>query len=796
MVLVPFIPMTAGQRKPEGQWCADERKAANLDQRFKSLIMSVLPNDQINSVINCLTVKSTWEDLILYHEGLSDVKESRVMDLKLCYNTFKHKEVSTYQSPFQPKPLSSSTQHKPELRPTKDFEAKYNKVKLALLSSNGSFSKSSSAKNKGLIAEAYEWDIEEVSSDDNEMVEVKVLMALADDENVVVGKESTRIGEWVNITMRKVHTLLDMEDNDDRKSFLEYLYIDLNYVEEQRNNILSKHRNIVQELTTCKEQLLLLKQAKLDFLTMQHVNTEILNENKSLEIELKELTKIIETWLNSSNKVNQCICEQIPNQKKRILGLDQLTKDSSSSGQTNLVFVRSLADDTSVFIPCVERPWLTDVEGRILPNHDTGRILPPESQVIVTNPSAVITNSSATEYDSTDESSVCNTPLPPLEKIASVEPVFGPKTIKSILKLNSTLKTKTSKGVTINEPSSAPAKDIKKVSVSKRSQLLLHLRSQGRPSSRSKTSRPSKRFFPPCIHCGGIDYLSNECLYYPICEALQAKKAEALKSTRAELSDANRSKTPTKRDHLGKFDEKADDGYLLGYSLVSKAFRVFNTRRQQTEETYHITFDESLDAIKFLNLQLTTSTLLKMKDINLMNIFILMSLFKDFLSEEEPKNVFEALKHHGWVDAMQDELNQFAKNKVWTLVPAPYDKTIIGSKWVFKNKRDETGIVIKNKARLVAQGYNQQEGMKYDETLALVARLEAIRIFLAFATYMNFIVYQMDVKSAFFNGKLKEEVYVKQPPGFERNEFPNHVCKLDKALYGLKQAPRAWYETF
>ncbi|GJZ64709.1 hypothetical protein Tco_0621130 [Tanacetum coccineum] len=470
--------MTAGQRKPEGQWCADERKAANLDQRFKSLIMSVLPNDQINSVINCLTVKSTWEDLILYHEGLSDVKESR-----------KH-----------------------ELRPTKDFEVKYNKVKakLALLSSNGSFSKSSSAKNKGLIAEAYEWDIEEVSSDDNEMVEVKVLMALADDENVVVGKESTRIGEWVNITMRKVHTLLDMEDNDDRKSFLEYLYIDLNYVEEQRNNILSKHRNIVQELTTCKEQLLLLKQAKLDFLTMQHVNTEILNENKSLEIELKELTKIIETWLNSSNKVNQCICEQIPNQKKRILGLDQLTKDSSSSGQTNLVFVRSLADDTSVFIPCVERPWLTDVEGRILPNHDTGRILPPESQVIVTNPSAVITNSSATEYDSTDESSVCNTPLPPLEKIASVEPVFGPKTIKSILKLNSTLKTKTSKGVTINEPSSAPAKDIKKVSVSKRSQLLLHLRSQGRPSSRSKTSRPLKPL-PPCTYWSSLkDEESNQ----------------------------------------------------------------------------------------------------------------------------------------------------------------------------------------------------------------------------------------------------------------------------------------------
>ncbi|GJS60344.1 retrovirus-related pol polyprotein from transposon TNT 1-94 [Tanacetum coccineum] len=168
-------------------------------------------------------------------------------------------------------------------------------------------------------------------------------------------------------------------------------------------------------------------------------------------------------------------------------------------------------------------------------------------------------------------------------------------------------------------------------------------------------------------------------------------------------------------------------------------------------------------------------------------------LFVDFVSEEEPKKVFEALKYPGWVDAMQDELNKFARNKVWTLVPAPSGKTIIGSKWVFINKRDETGIVIKNKARLIAQGYNQQEGIDYDETFAPVSRLEAIKIFLAFATYMNFTVYQMDVKSAFLNGKLKEEVYVKQPLGFESNEFPNHVCKLDKAFYGLKQAPRAWH---
>ncbi|GJT10341.1 retrovirus-related pol polyprotein from transposon TNT 1-94 [Tanacetum coccineum] len=102
---------------------------------------------------------------------------------------------------------------------------------------------------------------------------------------------------------------------------------------------------------------------------------------------------------------------------------------------------------------------------------------------------------------------------------------------------------------------------------------------------------------------------------------------------------------------------------------------------------------------------------------------------------------------------------------------------------------DKKGIVIKNKARLVSQGYNQQKEIDYEETFAPVARLEAIRIFLAYAAYIGFMVYQMDVKSAFLNGKISEEVYVQQPPGFESIEYPNHVCKLDKALYRLKQAP-------
>ncbi|GJV40700.1 retrovirus-related pol polyprotein from transposon TNT 1-94 [Tanacetum coccineum] len=386
------------KRKPEGQWTANERKAANLDQRLKSIIMSVFPDDQMNSDFQ--DSPDDEEDTRSSHEYLNDLEEEyqarallakskrffkkgtqRFSSAKATDQTKCHKcgkkchfardcwsktSVPSYQSPFQSKSLSSP-QHKPKLRPTKDFEAKYNKVKakLTLLSLSASASKASTIKNKGLIDEAYEWDEEEVSSDDNEMVEVKVLMALAED-NDAVSKEGARNGEWVKISMRK------------------------------------------------------------------HINIEILKENKNLRTELKELTAS-ETWLNSSNKVNQCICKQIRSQKKRVLGVDQLTEDPSSSGKKDLVFVKSLTDDTKVSIPGVERHWLSKAE-------------------------VVVTDSSTTEYNSTDESSVCNTPFPPLKMLNGVEPTSGPKTIKSILRSKSTFKAETLKGAIINKPSLTPDK--------------------------------------------------------------------------------------------------------------------------------------------------------------------------------------------------------------------------------------------------------------------------------------------------------------------------------------------------
>ncbi|GJS57436.1 putative ribonuclease H-like domain-containing protein [Tanacetum coccineum] len=170
-------------------------------------------------------------------------------------------------------------------------------------------------------------------------------------------------------------------------------------------------------------------------------------------------------------------------------------------------------------------------------------------------------------------------------------------------------------------------------------------------------------------------------------------------------------------------------------------------------------------------------------------------LFACFLSQEEPKKISEALKDDSWVEAMQEELLQFRLQQVWILVDLPHGAKVIGTKWVYRNKRDERGVVVRNKARLVAQGHRQEEGIDYDEVFAPVARIEAIRLFLAFASFMGFIVYQMDVKSAFLYGTIDEEVYVSQPPGFVDPDHPKKVYKVVKALYGLHQAPRAWYAT-
>jgi hypothetical protein len=157
-----------------------------------------------------------------------------------------------------------------------------------------------------------------------------------------------------------------------------------------------------------------------------------------------------------------------------------------------------------------------------------------------------------------------------------------------------------------------------------------------------------------------------------------------------------------------------------------------------------------------------------------------------FVSSIEPFRLEESLQDLDWVLVMQEELNNFKRNKVWSLVPRP-KQNVVGTKWVFHNKQDEHVVVIRSKARLVAKGYAQVAGLDFEETFAPVARLESIHILLAYTAHHSFKLFQMDVKSTFLNGPIKEEVYVEQPLGFEDDRYPDHVYRLSKALYGLKQ---------
>jgi len=275
------------------------------------------------------------------------------------------------------------------------------------------------------------------------------------------------------------------------------------------------------------------------------------------------------------------------------------------------------------------------------------------------------------------------------------------------------------------------------------------------------------------------------------------------------------------KENLVKFDSKADEAIFLGYSLPSKAYRVFNRRTLNVEESMHIVFDEVVDleenplelnkkiagdeeyiqealdemylnenpppqpedheqcwkSPRGISLDNIIGDILKGVITRNMNNFCMNVAF---VSQIEPKNVQEALQDDQWCIAMQEELNQFERNEVWELIPRNESFQVIGTRWVFRNKVDEDGNITKNKARLVAKGYRQEKGIDYDATYALVARLEAIRLLLDYASIMKFKLYQMDVKSAFLNGFIKEDVYVEQPPGFKDYKFSNHIYKLKR----------------
>ncbi|GJV14125.1 retrovirus-related pol polyprotein from transposon TNT 1-94 [Tanacetum coccineum] len=242
--------------------------------------------------------------------------------------------------------------------------------------------------------------------------------------------------------------------------------------------------------------------------------------------------------------------------------------------------------------------------------------------------------------------------------------------------------------------------------------------------------------------------------------------------------------------------------HMTGKKDLFSTYKAIDGETTRIEESLNVRFDPKLSPLvdddiiesQIIENQIEDIEIKKNEPLNKEIVNIKESKDHPIDSVIEPKNVKEAIQDESWTMAMQEELNQFKTNDVWSLVPPPDNQTIIGTKWVFKNKLDENGVVSRNKARLVAQGYNQQEGIDFDETYAPVARLKSIRILLAYACAHDFKPFQMDIKSAFLNGFINEEVYVAQPLGFVDFEKPNHVFKLKKDLYALKQAPKAWYD--
>nr|GEZ03743.1 putative ribonuclease H-like domain-containing protein [Tanacetum cinerariifolium] len=332
-------------------------------------------------------------------------------------------------------------------------------------------------------------------------------------------------------------------------------------------------------------------------------------------------------------------------------------------------------------------------------------------------------------------------------------------------------------------------------------------------------------------------------------------------------------------DHLGKFKGKADERFLVGYSVNSKAFRVFNSKTRKVEEYMHIIFLENksnvagrgpkwlieIDSLtKSMNYEPVTTRNQTNNDAGIeINVnarqaglekafdheYIMLPFmplhlpFSSSTLSSDDKDPDEALGKGDEGISKESKINDQERTNsntqdVNTAEPSintantninsgSLNINIVGSTdlsmssleetgifhddrkvgaeadtnnlelltVVIRNKKDERGIIVKKKARLVAQGYTQEEGINYDEVFSPVTRIEAIRLFLAYASFMGFIVYQMDVKSGFLYVTIEEEVYVCQPPSFEDPHFPNKVYKVEKTLYGLHQAPKAWYET-
>ncbi|GKC22091.1 hypothetical protein Tco_1024241, partial [Tanacetum coccineum] len=594
------IPQSSWSKNPKIQWTLEDRKIANLDQRLKSLIMFVLPDDQMNSVINCLTAKSTWDDLILYHEGPFDVKESRVMDMKLCYNTFKFKKGKSLTQTFTrykalmnelvnddinlskleintgfinglPKKWLSFCQSLRNINHVKDCElaSLFGKLKYEENLINNIYE---TKKSKSLVsttplltaffASSIVQDFQDNPDDQEDIKSNHEYLKDLEEEyqaRALLAKSkrffkkgtqrfsSTKATDQTecNKCGKKGHFARDYWSKTSVPSYQSPFQPKLLHSSEHKSkpretkDFEAKYNKVKAKLALIDSSTSAPRSSDENEVTEVKALTALNNEERisvskesssddewvKISIQMVHtLLEMEEAWLNSSNKVNQCISEQIPTQKKKILGIDQLTEDTSSSGPKDPVFVKSSADNSEVSITGSNKPKLSEAEDSTLSNHDNGKH-----------------------------------PLLPLEKLTGVEHVFEPKTIKSILKSKFTFKAETLKGFTINEPSSAPARGNNEICGSYDHDTHGHNRFIAlRRGIKPRNPQHITKNYETCGSNVHTTFDHNDIEWFRKREALQAKKVESFKASKTKSSSALRSKTPTKR-HFNQHEKHVND---------------------------------------------------------------------------------------------------------------------------------------------------------------------------------------------------------------------------------------------
>nr|GEX94417.1 retrovirus-related Pol polyprotein from transposon TNT 1-94 [Tanacetum cinerariifolium]GEY00331.1 retrovirus-related Pol polyprotein from transposon TNT 1-94 [Tanacetum cinerariifolium] len=617
--------------------------------------MSVLLDDQMNSVINCLTAKSTWDDQILFHEGPFDVKKSRVMDLKLCYNTFKFKE-GLQDSPNDKEDTKNNHEYLNDLED--EYEAR------ALLVKSKSFIKKGTQRFSSAKAtdqtECYNCGKKEVSSDDNEMVEVKVLMALAK-ENNAINKEGTRSGEWVKISIRK--------DTPSRVT------INITNPPVVVTDSSATDYDLASESLVFSTPLPPLK--KLD-------GVEPISGPKTIKSSLRSNSTFKAKTLkgviinepssapakgnksSSASKVNSALAGKLKSVKnkndpplaivmKELNDLQlQIIKNQSSYSRNNQPQHASQNALQNKYKTQFKRSC--DLCG--LNNHLSKNCY----KVLFCK------KNERTDHKTCDHAEYISTMN--MSQHLKILEQPGPKVMfgddstcttegYGSIKCIGIVFTKVSfvNGLKYNLISISQIYDVKYIVQfdekrgtifnSNKEVVMIALRVRDVYVLDMTSSAQESCFFTKAYE--NLNWIWNSILvnfcdekrisqnffspYTPKQNGVAEKKIKTL--IEARIPNINFLYVfgcpifiHNHKDHLGKFDEKVDDGYLLGYSLVYKAFGVINTRRQQTKETYYITFDENPDAIKFSKPSAATSTLLKLKDISVMNIFILTSLLK------------------------------------------------------------------------------------------------------------------------------------------------------------------------